>query len=251
MALDLNSVALEHLMSTRAAIVDPVFPSSKEFSKRVRFICSPPSSPAAGFRRPPVVTPDAGPLPWEAEALPPPLSLDGSPKAKRVKFFTSLSAVREEPAAAEGPPEPSSCGSCGAAPVACRGTAFARSDLDYFEPCAGSVCLECGAPPCGSCGAALVALPFCGPCLEMVQHEAGSHVARDSSFAKYLCKGGGGDCRCNALVCDDCHSEVAALAATGRVLEVEDAHKYVLQEPITKDTRLCDDCVCRLHDIIA
>ena len=143
---------------------------------RDRFICSPPQSPTLGAKRPPVVTPDAKPRPYAIEALPPALSLDGSPRTKRIKFYSSLSAVREEgpaPAGAAAAP----CGNCGSArTTACRGRAFERSDLDYFEPCAHAVCLDCDAPPCGSCGSPITALPFCKACLEMVVYEAVSYT---------------------------------------------------------------------------
>ena len=258
----LNKQALEMLSSTPANIVDPIFPQSKEFGKRVRFICSPPTSPVLGPKRPrggaPVVTPDSKPRDCSFDI--PALSLDGSgsPRTKRIKFYSSLAAVREESASAMLPP----CSSCNSATVvSCRGKAFERSDLDYFEPCEGTVCLDCSAPRCGTCDAPIRALPFCKSCLEMVVYESGSYVANVQPYAKFLCKGGGDDCCCNALICDACHAgtdHVAAVAATHNKLaasstddgrDSDDEFKYVLQEPITKDSRLCEDCVARLHDL--
>ena len=280
---DLNEHALQKLNCTPAAITDPVFSESvEEMSRRVKFVCSsppgaprtlrgaaatpvspllgkrrldrsPPRSPdALGVRLPSVVTPDNKPRDWARDVeAPPALDLDGSPRAKRVKFYSSLAAVKEE--APEAAPH---CATCGGATAPCRGKAFERSDLDYFEPCAGHVCLRCDAPACAECGGDVQALPFCAACLEMVQHEAGSFVAHVQPYSRYLCKGGGDDCKCNAIICDGCHAkhergaELADLGLDGtRYLTDDDELKYCLQEEVTDDTRLCGDCFDRVRDV--
>lgn len=185
------------------------------------------------------VTPDSRP----ADCLmPPPLELDECPK--RVRFYLSLSSVQEH-----------ECDTCGHETTKCQGHAFDRSDLDYFEPCAGRVCLTCEAPSCGACATPLP-LPFCGACLEMVVYESGSFVAQEPKYAQYLCKGGGDDCCCNALVCDACHDKTTgtraaayagALKATRASAVEEDPLKYVVQEALTAQTRLCEGCVGRLE----
>mmetsp|Transcript_14466 Transcript_14466/g.43197 ORF Transcript_14466/g.43197 Transcript_14466/m.43197 type:complete len:270 (+) Transcript_14466:232-1041(+) len=258
----LNAKALEHLTSSPVHVTESVFqrPSAEP---KYKFVCSPPASPDQK-RKAPAVTPDAGPR--GVDALPPPLDLDGSPRAKKYRFVCSLAAVSEEAQGREEEVEDSKefddaepaaghygpCDKCGAPGLAaCQGAGFARSELDYFNPCEGSVCLECAAPECGECGEKIRALPFCEACLEMVQYESGSHVAGVPAYAKYLCKGGGDDCCCNALVCDKCHARadhVAAFAAAHEALGPGKL-KYVLQEPITQHTRLCGGCTGRLTSL--
>ena len=188
------------------------------------------------------VTPDSRPADC---IMPPPLELDECGSPKRIRFYSSLSSVREH----------GGCTKCGGDTIKCRGHAFDRSDLDYFEPCAGRVCLECDAPECGTC-AQPMPLPFCRACVEMVVYESGSFVADKPEYAQYLCKGGGDDCCCNALVCDDCHDKTtgtrtaayaSALKATRASALKENPLKYVVQEAVTAKTRLCEDCVERLE----
>ena len=112
------------------------------------------------------VTPDSRPADC---VMPPPLELDECGSPKRIRFYSSLSSVREH----------GGCTKCGGDTIKCRGHAFDRSDLDYFEPCAGRVCLECDAPECGTC-AQPMPLPFCRACVEMVVYESGSFVLASS-----------------------------------------------------------------------
>ena len=241
----LNAAALEMLNSTPVCIKDPVFGEAAAERRRVTFVCSPPGTPVQGKRKlgGTVVTPEAHPRKWEREGAPPPLDLDAPQgRGKRVKFYSSLSAVREEAPA---------CPRCGGAQVPCQGHAFERSEMDYFEPCEGAVCLACDAPRCETCEAPVAALPFCKACVEMVSYEAGSYVADNRAYAKYLCKGGGDDCQCNVVVCDKCHASTDHVAHLGPAVAAaahdDDVLKYLVQEPITEDTRLCDDCCQRLH----
>ena len=239
-------------MASRPAITDPVFPNKDRGGPKITFVSRPranvvaPMSPASPAKRksPGVlpVTPDSRPADC---VMPPPLELDECGSPKRIRFYSSLSSVREH----------GGCTKCGGDTIKCRGHAFDRSDLDYFEPCAGRVCLECDAPECGTC-AQPMPLPFCRACVEMVVYESGSYVADKPEYAQYLCKGGGDDCCCNALVCDDCHDKTtgtrtaayaSALKATRASALKENPLKYVVQEAVTAKTRLCEDCVERLE----
>ena len=159
--------------------------------------------------------------------MPPPLELDECGSPKRIRGLL----VPKFRARAWRLPK------CGGDTIKCRGHAFDRSDLDYFEPCAGRVCLECDAPECGTC-AQPMPLPFCRACVEMVVYESGSFVADKPEYAQYLCKGGGDDCCCNALVCDDCHDKTtgtrtaayaSALKATRASALKENPLKHVVQ----------------------
>ena len=229
-----------------------VFPNKDRGGPKITFVSRPranvvaPMSPASPAKRksPGVlpVTPDSRPADC---VMPPPLELDECGSPKRIRFYSSLSSVREH----------GGCTKCGGDTIKCRGHAFDRSDLDYFEPCAGRVCLECDAPECGTC-AQPMPLPFCRACVEMVVYESGSFVADKPEYAQYLCKGGGDDCCCNALVCDDCHDKTtgtrtaayaSALKATRASALKENPLKYVVQEAVTAKTRLCEDCVERLE----
>lgn len=257
----LNVLAMKHV----GVVPSAGLPSTN--APTYKFVCrSPapaPSSPL-GSKRPALVAVVTPPTRAREDEAPPRFELDGSPK-KRVRFYSSLSLVSEDEdqaaAAAAEEPAPKACARCGRAATPCRGVHFDRSDLDYFEPCARDVCLECDAPECGECGKPIKALPFCKACTEMVVYEGGSYVADVPQHAAYLCKGGGDDCCCNALVCDECHARsdregVVEVVADARARadargKGPEPFKYVLQEDITEHTRLCTNCVDRVSALFS